>query len=56
MPTITIVSMYNGRYHTSTIKRSERVCQIAIDDKIVFDDEEEKSKEVSRTGRNSGRG
>jgi len=41
MPEIKIVSMYNGRYHISTIKRAERVCQIAVDGKVVYDDESE---------------
>ena len=42
MPEITIISMYNGRYHRSVIKRAERVCQIAVDGEVVYEDEEEK--------------
>ena len=39
MVEITIVSMYNGRYHQKIIRRAERVCQIAVDGKLVYDDE-----------------
>lgn len=39
MVEVTIVSEYNGRYHQTIIKRSERVCQIVVDGKLVYDDE-----------------
>ena len=40
MPEIIIISMYNGRRHKATIRRAERVCQVAVDGVIVYDDEE----------------
>jgi len=47
MPKITIISMYNGRCYKTIIKRAEQLCQLAVDGRVVYDDELDESNEYT---------